>query len=126
MTDLEKDFRALRRKLARWLESDWRAALRRDAPRDRYAVWCAERIGVKLPYIERQPDFKIAFEPRAGSLDDIAIFYVGETPGSYWEYRGASRFRRERDHYEGEIARVIIPAARWEPGEVVESREATA
>ena len=131
---VDKEFRALRRKLARWRESDWRAALRADRPCDRYAIWCAERVGVRLPYGDRwgrvHREFKITYEQIPDCVDDVAIFYTGSAPGWQWQtsiVRGRrDRVKREqvwRDHYEGEIARVIIPAARWEPGPVEVSGE---
>ncbi len=119
-TQIERDFAKLRRRVEVECRRDDRAALRRDKPRDRYAIWCAERAGVALPveavwHSATTLACKIAFFQRGdGSVDDIAIFYTGTLP--------YARSARDPDDY-AEIARVIIPNARWEPGPVLDLSE---
>lgn len=134
MLDTLRHYRKIQARSRREIESELRQALRRDCPRDRYAIWCAERAGVKLSRTQQwwsgewTPDFKIAYDQRIGSLDGIAIFYTGNGPGwrertEYVKRGRSTRCRRTRewsDDYEGEIARVIIPNAYWEPGPVLD------
>lgn len=102
-----KHYRKIQARSRREVDTFWRQLLREDCPRDRYARWCVERAGAKLP-----AQYKVTYDRRIGSVDGIAIFYTGRAPGwrEYHEYYGRrNRMRIKRawsDDYEGEFLRI--------------------